>query len=428
LGLLFAKQSNTGFGQDALHESSVFAFFRFLYKRKNSAEPVGKWKSSAAFCGAFPLFHRLTFHGFLPTNSSEEPNNLCAVPFNPDTLEITGKEVQIVENIFHVEAIYKYAISDSGTLAYIPNTAYANELQNSFVWVNREGKEEPLSIPPNGYTIFNISPDGTKAAMASVGSNLNMDILIWDFGGETLKQLTFNQALDGCPLWTPDGQQIVFRSSRQGGHDGIYRKRADGTGGIEQLVLDRDRGLFPSSWSGDGNTLILVETSRNSLDIGILPMKGNHEIRPLLQESCEETDPQISPDGRWIAYSSNKSGQSEVYVRPFPDVEKGLWKISKSGGKGTRWSRDGKELFYRNGDSTMAVPVETRGSEFKYGTPKLLFRGTYGDFWDVHPDGNRFLMLKPAKIINADAGESIPHKIIIVLNWFEELKERVRVP
>jgi serine/threonine-protein kinase len=159
-------------------------------------------------------------------------------------------------------------------------------------------------------------------------------------------------------------------------------------------------------------------------------MEGDHKWRPLLQEKYVELQPKISPDGRWMAYMSNESGKAEIYVRPFPEVNKGRWQVSTSGGDTPLWSPNGRELFYRNGDSVMAVAVET-GQTFKCGKPESLFRGTYTSLlqdmhtWDISPDGKRFLMMKEVGSNGSEAGG--PRKINIVLNWFEELKQRVPV-
>jgi hypothetical protein len=166
------------------------------------------------------------------------------------------------------------------------------------------------------------------------------------------------------------------------------------------------------------------------VDIGMLSMEGDHTRKPLLQEQYDEGYPRISPNGRWMAYMSYESGKAEVYVRSFPDVNKGKWQISANGGNSPLWSPDDRELFYRSGDAAMAVRVETEPI-FKPGKPTVLFRGKYLSApntitgWDISPDGKRFLMLKePA----ANAPESRnPRRINIVLNWFEELKQRVPV-
>ena len=164
-------------------------------------------------------------------------------------------------------------------------------------------------------------------------------------------------------------------------------------------------------------------------------MEGDHTIKLLLKEDYIEAHPTVSPDGRWIAYGSTESGKQEpeIYVRPFPEVDKGKWQVSTNGGNSPLWSPDGRELFYLTGMSTteaaMRVKVQTE-STFKNERPEILFRGTYvgfypGDFpWDIHPDGRRFLMIKPPQTEGSPEAASRP-RIVIILNWLEELKQRV---
>jgi dipeptidyl aminopeptidase/acylaminoacyl peptidase len=164
-------------------------------------------------------------------------------------------------------------------------------------------------------------------------------------------------------------------------------------------------------------------------------MEGDHARKPLLNQDYQEIQPKISPNGRWIVYASNESGKGEIYVRSFPDVNQGRWQVSTGGGDSPLWSPDGRELFYLNGDAVMVVSVTTEPSFNILGTPKVLFRGTYvsampgpdGTPWDIHPDGKRFLMMKPPASTGATPVAAGPRKINIVLNWFEELKQRAPV-
>jgi serine/threonine protein kinase len=368
--------------------------------------------------------------------------NLLAIPFDLDNLEVKGGSVPILEGISIS------AISDSGTLVYVPQprispvpmgeaaATTATSSGNTLVWVDRQGKEEPLAAAPNQYSFLGISPDGTRVAV-TVNTGGNGDIWIWDIVRKTMTRLTFDEGNDTFPLWTPDGKRIVYYSSSMGGLGGICWKAADGTGGVTKLGSAPDRALLPFSWSKDAKTLALLEFTLAPIgfDIGMLSMEGDHAINPLLQGKYDELNPRISPDGRWIAYSSRESGKHEVYVRPFPDVESGgRWQISTNGGDSQLWSRDGHELFYRQGYSFMAVGVET-GPTFKPGNPRFLFKGTYisagfpmeSTIWDTHPDGKRFLMIKPPTSAGAAPTAAGPRKINIVLNWFEELKQRVPV-
>jgi Tol biopolymer transport system component len=362
--------------------------------------------------------------------------NLLAVPFDLDKLEIKGGSVSILEGIRTL------AVSDSGSLVYVPQLAFAAgatstaSSANTLVWVNMRGKEEPLGAAPNQYLLPRISPDGTRVAV-TVATNVNNDIWIWEIGRKTMTRLTFDEGGAACPLWTPDGKRIVYASGGREGLSSICWKAADGTGGVTKLGSAPDRAFVPSSWSKDAKFLVLLEATLApmSTDIGMMSIEGDHARKSLLQGKYEELFPRISPDGRWIAYSSKESGKHEVYVRPFPDVESGgRWQISTDGGDSPLWSPDGYELFYRKGDSFMAVGVETAPT-FKPGNPKLLFKGTYLStdipkewmMWDIHPDGKRFLMIKSPASTGASPTAALPRKINIVLNWFEELKQRVPV-
>jgi dipeptidyl aminopeptidase/acylaminoacyl peptidase len=193
---------------------------------------------------------------------------------------------------------------------------------------------------------------------------------------------------------------------------------------------------IPGSWSSDGKTLALTELNLTNLqgDISVLSMENDGTRKLVLEEKCSELQPQISPNGRWIAYVSDESGQHEIFVRPFPDVNKGKWQVSEGGGHSPLWSPDGRELFYRNGESVMVASVETESS-FSFGSRKNLFRGAYVSdnygsvivrSWDLHPDGKRFLMIKelPGDVTSEEASRQ---KFNVVVNWFEELKQRVPV-
>jgi len=382
-------------------------------------------------------------------------NNLFAVPFNPDTLEIKGAQVPIVEDVLSTNAS-KYALSDSGTLAYLPGKSATGSVdKRTLVWVDRNGKEEPLTAQPNAYAFPRISPDGTRIAL-TIGGAPNSNIWIWDLARKTWTRLTLEESTDIAPLWTLDGKRIAF-SAIVKGKNSVRWKAADGTGKDESLDSLTDRLLYPSSWSRDAKAMILEETTgataftvmaalpaalaatagwslrastNTSSDIGVLSMEGDRAVKPLLQGKFAEVHPQISPDGRWIAYASYESGQFEVYVSPFPQVDDGRWTISTSGGEQPRWSPDGRELFYRSGDAMMVVPVNTEPT-FKVGTPTRLFHGAYysliGRMWDVSPDGKRFLMIRGEPTSGETSTPETRQRINIVLNWTEELKQRVPI-
>ena len=166
-------------------------------------------------------------------------------------------------------------------------------------------------------------------------------------------------------MWTPDGERIAFSSERAGGILDVFWKLAVGTGQAELVVSDSERSLDAWSWTPDGQSLLINE---GGADIGIVTLGGDQVRQPVLEEAFPEGTPEISPDGRWMAYRSAESGQQEIYVRPFPDVAGGRWQISTTGGNYPGWSPDGRELFYNAGPAVMGVTVETEPT-FRAGIP-----------------------------------------------------------
>ena len=224
-------------------------------------------------------------------------------------------------------------------------------------------------------------------------------------------------------MWTPDGKRIAF-ASRRNGILNLYWKPADGAGPEEQIT--KSEQLYrPSSISPDGKLAFYVGlNSTTGKDIWQVTLDADHKESIFLQTPRDETTPEISPDGRWMAYISNENGRNEIYVRPFPGPG-GKWQISTDGGEQPVWARNGKELFYRNGDKQMVVDI-TASSTFTAGTPRLLFSGAFltqggpGPNYDVSTDGQRFLMVQAA-------GSQATRQINVVLNWTEELKKKVPV-
>jgi Tol biopolymer transport system component len=318
-------------------------------------------------------------------------------------------------------------------LVYVVGSAESTEPKRSLVWVDLNGKEKPLAAAPDAYVGPRISPDGTKLALG-IASSDNTDIYIWDIARETMTRLTFDEAADNFPLWSSDRQRVAFSSDR-GGKQGVYWKKADGTGETELLASAPNRFIAPWAWSGDGKIIVLLEyalAENSNFDIGLLSMEGDRELKLLLHEKYMELPSLISPDGQWMAYTSIEAELPEVFVRPFPDVDKGKWQVSKEGGTNPLWSPDGREIFYRTMDGgVMKVDVESKPS-FKLGNPELLFSGNYdrlspesGQAWDISPDGKKFIMMKPAVSADASSKPEELQQINLVLNWFEELKQRV---
>jgi eukaryotic-like serine/threonine-protein kinase len=289
------------------------------------------------------------------------------------------------------------------------------------VWVTRKGTEQPVTAPPRAYVFPRLSPDGRRVGVGI--TEQETQVWLYDLARETLTRFTFEGNVNLNAAWTPDGKRIAFQSNKEGPLN-LFWQRADGSGGLERLTTS-EYNNFPMSWSPDGQLLAFVEVNPTTgYDIWVLQL-SDRKAQPFLRTPFNESVPRFSPDGRWLAYVSNESGRWEVYVLAYPGPG-GKWQISTEGGTEPVWNSNGQELFYRSGDKMMAVDIATRPS-FTAGKPRVLFEGRYNPApgttpnYDVSPDGQRFLMIKPSEASEAAA----PTQINVVLNWFEELKRRV---
>jgi Tol biopolymer transport system component len=325
-------------------------------------------------------------------------------------------------------------MSSNGALIYVPADAAPGTLRNvrRLVWVDREGREAPLKTPPRAYVYPRLSPDGKRVAL-DIRDQEN-DIWIWDLARETLTRLTLGPAIETFAIWTPNARDVIFSAGGivgNLGRWGLFRRAADGTGTVEQLI--EERGI-PYAVTPDGLIFSQQQSrtgeSEGAGDLMLLPLVGDGRPQPLLQTPYDELNAEPSPKGRWLAYQSNESGQFEIYVRPLPNVTAGgKWQVSSSGGTRPLWARNGRELFYESMGALMRVPLTT-GSTFTAGTPSKLFDAPYffgvqggrGRTYDVSPDGLRFLMLKEGTV--ADEPAPSP-RLVLVQHWFEELKRRV---
>jgi len=344
---------------------------------------------------------------------------LLAVPFDLQRLQVTGSPVPIQDGVMtqlpgHAQA----SLSADGTLVYVPGGL--QEAERSLLSMNRKGQAQPLLQTRRAYENPRISPDGRRLAARITAATA--DIWVHEIGRESLTRLTF-EAANWMPVWTPDGKRIAFSSTKAGGPPNLYWTRADGSGGLERLTTS-DQPQFPGSWSPDGKFFAFIESFANTgWDIMILPLEGDRKPKPFLQTQFTELAPALSPDGRWLAYQSNESVRNEVYVQPFPGPG-GKWQISTDGGTHPVWSRNGREIFYRNGAKVYAVAVQP-ASGFSFGKPTLLFEAPYtyasspSPNYDVTLDGQHFVMIK------AEEGQASVTQVNVILNWFEELKRRV---
>jgi serine/threonine-protein kinase len=305
--------------------------------------------------------------------------------------------------------------------------------------VDRKGHETPIPAPLRAYDEPRLSPDGSRIAVSA--RDQEFDIWIWSLAREEgLRRLTFDPAPDRRPVWTPDGQRIVYGSRRDGALN-LFAQSADGTGGVERLtkspVEQNPTFIAPGGVGVVGHEI----PPATAADIAWLvpprpadpsvspPVSGNAEMpAPLVRTPAIEVNPDISPDGRYFAYQSNQSGPPEIYVRPFPKAD-GFWQISTGGGTRPVWGRNGRELFYLDlANRLTAVSVQTSGERFTYGAPVTVLDRSYlvprGDSrpYDVSADGQRFLMIKDATTTDP-AGS--PGRLVVVLNFAAELKSKL---
>jgi serine/threonine-protein kinase len=355
---------------------------------------------------------------------------LMVVPFDQNTMKITGEPTALVDGLrLTPSSTVDLAVSDNGTLVY---TRGAGTGKQELVWVTRGGKAQPVdpdwqgtfadpSLAPNGRRLaVTLVPDGGYDAVAQI-----IDIWIKQLDRGPSNKLTLEAKSDHYPTWTPDGRSVTFTSNAAGSFD-LWTKRADGSAQAVLQVHEKHSGAGSARWSPDGKWLVF-RGNRDGPGTGdILGIRPGIDTvaAPLVATRFTELAPAISPDGRWLAYASNESGQSEIYVVPFPKAAAARWAVSTRGGTEPLWSHSGKELFYRDVAGNL-VAVEVRSAAtFSLGRSTTLFPAVnYFSFergaqYAVAPDDQRFLMIRRV------AGP--PDELIVVDNWFEELKAKSR--
>jgi Tol biopolymer transport system component len=319
--------------------------------------------------------------------------------------------------------------SATGTLVYNTGVSFGS---SQLTWFDRQGNTLEKIGEPGAYFDLALSPDGSRLAVARRDQRTrNEDIWLLELDRGVSTRLTFNEALDRLPVWSPDGKRIVFASSRSG-HLDLYMKASDGSGD-DQLLLKTDQDKIPYSWSRDGRYLLYNTRDPKTSDIWVLPMDGDRKPFLFLRTEFRESEGTFSPDMHWIAYTSDESGQNEIYVRQFsppgprtlpaPEIpSRGKWQVSKNGGTLAWWRDDGKELIFLGRESLMSVEVGTN-PRFHVGTPQPIFRlpGIFaqGVLQTIArtTDFKRFLLAVPAE-------ESAQRPITVVLNWAAALNKK----
>jgi serine/threonine protein kinase len=357
-------------------------------------------------------------------------NSLMAQPFDAAAGRVTGDAVPLTEGVSTFRSTTTrgapIAVSDNGVLIYESPGANAGNMQ--MAWYDRSGKLlKPVSDPE---AVFDpaISPDQSRIAFRRFTNSYRSDLWLWDVKREIGERITESgDSNHSFPQWSPDGSRIAVNCNTADTQFDIYIKAVGETGEPEPL-LTTPRPKFLTDWSRDGRFIVYSEADpKTRQDLWVLPMDGRTALKPILflGSKSDEVMGKLSPDEHWMAYTSDESGQREVYVRPFPSGD-GQWKISMAGGEESRWRADGRELYFVRADGMMmAVPVKAAPGPkpvFEAGTPQQLFRTHLartsrgvGFEYDVTPDGKRFLL-------DSVADGSSARPLAVVVNWNAGLK------
>jgi Tol biopolymer transport system component len=360
-----------------------------------------------------------------------QQGTLMARPFDEKRLELKGEPFPIAEHVLYNQLVWRgvFSASTNGVVAYMGS---ATGSPGQLFWFDRSGKQLQAASGPGDFSWHEVSPDGQRVAVQTLDSAAsNYQIGVYDLSRGTNMRLTFGPWRNQSPIWSPDSQTIAYGANQKGRNNMLFQRKSDGTGG-EQLLTESANNKFPTSWSADGRFIAYNSTpeGKSNSELWILPLFGDRNPFPFLGTNSNVAEGHFCPHGGWIAYSSDESGRSEVYVTSFPGHQ-GKWQVSQSGGSMPRWRRDGKELFYLSPNGQlMAADVNLSGTALEITAVHSLFRlrlapgppiydlgPTAGQIgYDVSPDGQRILVNSPAET------DAMP--ITVILNWPAELKKR----
>ena len=341
-------------------------------------------------------------------------DTLYAVPFAPGALNVNGPPTPIVFDVdsYPEQGLAHFAVAGDGSIFYVPRDPRSRQRQ--LVWVDRSGNRTSIAAPMQAYNSPRISPDG-KQVLVGIERRGGIDLWIYDSTRGSFMRLT-EEASNEAGIWSPDGTQIAFASNRNRGYN-IFLMPSDGSGRPRQLT-SLTGWPFPSSWSPDGS-VIAIQQQRLNQDIDVLPIADPQKPQPFATTRSDELNAAFSPDGRWIAYSSDESGRPEIYVQRYPGGGRKRL-VSTQGGLFPVWRRDGREMFYFNGSRMMAVDIAAAGDS-QIGTPRVLFEGEFDEEFDVTPDGKHFLMIKRQS-------SPPPTRINVILGLFDNLASQQTSP
>jgi len=388
-------------------------------------------------------------------------NAVFAQPLDTNKLELTGEPIRVADSVpLGITSPYSssiigrfasFAASQTGVLVFRTNpnatagpTGAVGE-PRSFSFFDRIGARGPSIGAAGTYVGVDLSPDG-KQFVVHRHDGTGGDNWVYNLTDGRMQRLTFDDTQDNqSPVWSPDGTRIAF-SSRRNNKWGIYTKLADGTG-TEDLITESDAIKVAMSWSPDGKLLVYSQVGQSG-DVWAVPVTGDKKPFALLQSRFNERFPQVSPDGKWLAYTSNETQRDEIYVRPFPDGP-GRWQVSVDGGVQPRWRHDSKELYFFSAPSLMAAEIRVAGSSFQAGVPQALFAlGTNPNALTGHnsyfpyavaSDGRSFLISvigpggpvvsggladQVANLVDRGGPTAGANTVTVVLNWPQMLKKK----